>query len=90
MKSIQINYNDASQTIKVAETASPEFWDAVCKRFDNDVRRIKAVSDQQPYTAVYACYDENNQPVYYLVEESRSLKKMRQKIFLSKLGQFKT
>jgi hypothetical protein len=45
------------------------------------------VADQAGYTALYACYDENNQPVYYLVEESAALTRLRRKIFLGKLGQ---
>ena len=34
----------------------------------------------------YACYDEDNQPVYYLVEEADLLAKLRQRTLLSKLG----
>ncbi len=87
MKSLHVNFNEATQAADIIETASPEPWDAVCERFDNDVRRIMAVSDQKGYTAIYACYDENNQPVYYLVEEGKALTKLRKKTFLSKLGQ---
>lgn len=87
MKSMHVEYNQASRTIDTIANASPEAWDAVCERFDNDVRRIRDVSDQNEYTALYACYDENNQPFYYMVEENESLIKMRRKTFLSKLGQ---
>ena len=87
MQSLHVNFNEATQAVDPVENASPESWDAVCERFDNDVRRIKAVSEPKGYTALYACYDDNNQPVYYLVEESEALTKLRQKIFLSKLGQ---
>ncbi|MBC2712648.1 MAG: hypothetical protein HGJ94_17175 [Desulfosarcina sp.] len=90
MKSLHVNFNEATQAIDTIETASPEPWDAVCERFDNDVQRIMAVSDPKGYTALYACYDENNQPVYYLVEEGEALTKLRQKTFLSKLGQPQT
>ena len=87
MQSLHVKFNEATQAVDPVENASPESWDAVCERFDNDVRRIKAVSEPKGYTALYACYDDNNQPVYYLVEESEALTKLRQKIFLSKLGQ---
>ena len=87
MKSLHVNFNAATQAIDSIEEASPEPWDAVCQRFDNDVRRIKAVSDPKDYTALYACYDENNQPIYYLVEEGEALMKLRRKTFFSKLGQ---
>ncbi len=90
MKSLRVNYDQASQTVDTLEEGSPEPWGAVCEQFDNDVRRIRAVDDQGTYTALYACYDENTQPVYYLVEEGEELMKMRRKTFLSKLGQMKT
>jgi hypothetical protein len=89
MKSLNVNFDEAAQTIDFIETASSESWDAVCERFENDVRRIKDVSDQDEYTALYACYDENNRPVYYLVEEDEALMKLRRKTFLSKLGHLK-
>jgi len=87
MKSLRIDLNESDQTIETVETASPEPWDAVCERYDNDVHRISDVGDREPYTAVYACYDENNRPVYYLVEEDASLTRMRRNTFLKKLGQ---
>lgn len=90
MKCLHVNYDQDSQAIDTIENASPEAWDAVCERFDNDVRRIKAVSDEKSYSALYACYDENNQPVYYLVEEGEALQQMRRKTFFRKLGKLKT
>jgi len=87
MNSLQVNFDEASQAVNPIESASPEPWEAVCERFDNDVSRIMAVSDQGGYTALYACFDENNRPVYYLVEEGRALMRLRRKTFLSKLGQ---
>jgi hypothetical protein len=86
MKSLHVNFNETTQAIDAIDEVSPEAWDVVCERFDNDVRRIKAVSDPRGYSALYACYDENNQPVYYLVEEDDELTKLRQRTFLDKLG----
>jgi hypothetical protein len=86
MKSLHIDYNESDQTIATVEEASPEPWDAVCEKYDNDVHRILDVDDREPYTAVYACYDDNNRPVYYLVEEDAALTRMRRKTFLNKLG----
>ena len=86
MQALKIEYNEADQAIEPIEGAAPEAWDAVCERYDNDVRRIRDVQDRETYTAVYACYDENNQPVYYLVEEDETLMRMRRRTFLSKLG----
>ena len=87
MNSLQVNFDEASQALEPVDSASPEPWEAVCERFDNDVTRIMAVPDHEGYTALYACFDENNQPVYYLVEEGETLMRLRRKTFLSKLGQ---
>ena len=90
MKSLHIAYDPSSRSIDTIPDASPESWDAVCERFDYDVKRIRTVSDRDAYTALYACYDEDNQPVYYLVEEDATLMNLRRKTFLSKLGQLKS
>ncbi len=87
MQSLHVNFNEATQTVETIENASPEPWDAVCERFGNDVRRIMVVSDPKGYDALYACYDEDNQPVYYVVEEGEALLRLRQKTFFRKLGQ---
>jgi len=87
MKALHIDYNESDQTIAAVQEASPEPWDAVCEKYDNDVHRISDAADREPYTAVYACYDENNRPVYYLVEEDAALMRMRRSTFLNKLGQ---
>ena len=86
MKSLRVNFNETSQAVDPIDNASPEPWDVICERFDNDVRRIKTVTDPTGYNALYACYDENNQPVYYLVEEGDALAKLRHRTFLDKLG----
>ena len=90
MKSLQVNFNEATQAVEPIDNTFQEPWDDVCDRFNNDVRRIKTVSDPKGYNAIYACYDENNQPVYFLVEESDVLRKLRQRTFLHKLGRTRT
>ena len=86
MQALKIKYKEADPRIEPIEDASPEPWNVVCERYDNDVQRIQDVNDRETYTAVYACYDENNQPIYYLVEEGEALMRMRRRTFLSKLG----
>ena len=86
MQALQVNFIEADQSIKKMADATPSSWEAVCERFDNDVHRVKIVTDPDGYTALYACYDENNQPVYYLVEENQDLSRLRHKTFLDKLG----
>ena len=90
MKSLRVEYNPDSGAIDILADVSPEAWDVVCERYDNDVQRVESVSDREDYSALYACYDENNQPIYYLVEEGAALTRMRQKTFLSKLGRLKS
>ncbi|BBO93352.1 hypothetical protein [Desulfosarcina ovata] len=87
MQALHVNFTEATRAIENVADASPEPWQDVCERFDDDVHRIMDVTDQAGYTALYACYDENNQPVYYLVEEGKALARLRHKNFLSKLGQ---
>ena len=90
MNSLQVNYDTETHAIDTNEDASPEPWEEVCERFDNDVHRIMDLPDTKGYTALYACYDENNQPFYYMVEEDEALLKLRHRTFLSKLGQSRT
>lgn len=90
MQSLQVNFDETTETIEPIESASPEPWDAVCERFDNDVRRIKTVSDTKGYNTLYACYDEDNQPIFFLVKEDEALATLRQRTFLSKLGRTQT
>lgn len=87
MQALQVAFNETTQTIDPIESAVVEPWAAVCERFDNDVRRIMDRADPRGYNALYACYDENNLPAYYLVQEGAALTRLRQKTFLSKLGQ---
>lgn len=90
MQSLHVQYNKDDGTIAGIDNASPEPWEEVCERFDNDVRRITDVTDQAGYTALYACYDENNEAVYYLVEEDQTLIKLRRRTHLRKLGRTPT
>jgi hypothetical protein len=87
MQCLHVNYDPDSQHVSSIAEASPEPWEDVCERFDDDVHRIMDHAGQAGYTALYACYDEDNRPVYYLVEEGAALTKLRHRTFLGKLGQ---
>lgn len=86
MKALQVVFDKAKDEITPVDQGEEENWIDVCARFDDDVHRIRDVSERSPFTALYACYDEDNQPTYYLVEEDRQLDRIRHKVFLSKLG----
>ena len=87
MQCLRVNYDPDERHVSHDADASPEAWEEVCHRFDNDVHRIMDYTEQASYTALYACYDEENRPVYYLVEEGDALTRLRHRTFLGKLGQ---
>ncbi len=86
MKCIQADYDNAAQTFSVKKNAEEEDWVEVCRRFNDDVERICDVSDMNGYTGVYACYDETDTKVYYLVQEDKSLFRMKRRHFFDKIG----
>lgn len=86
MRALHVDYNKDTDEFEIVEGRKEKDWVAVCDRYDNDVQRIRNVENHSPYTGLFACFDEDNQPVYFLVEEDRQLNKLRHKAFLSKLG----
>ena len=86
MKSLHVKYDEKNGAIERIGDASPEVWEEVCDRFDNDVSRIKTVTDQKGYNTLFVCHDEENRPEYYLVEVDDTLSKLRGRTFRRKLG----
>ena len=86
MKAQQVQYDRENDAIEKLDDQPEEDWVAVCERFDNDVQRVRDVHDQTPYTALYVCFDPDNRPVHFLVQEDRQLNKLRHKVFYRKLG----
>ena len=86
MKALQVTFDRDKDDITPVGEKRAENWIDVCERFDDDVHRIRDVAEPEPYTALYACYDEDNMPSYYLVEEDRQLDRIRRRVFLNKLG----
>lgn len=86
MKALQVTFSNKKDEIEALQEKTEENWIDVCERYDDDVHRIRDVASHEPYTALYACYDEDNLPSYYLVEEDRQLDRIRHKVFLNKLG----
>ena len=86
MKALQVTFDRDKDDIAPVGDERAENWIDVCERFDDDVHRIRDVAEREPYTALYACYDEDNMPSYYLVEEDRQLDRIRRRVFLNKLG----
>jgi hypothetical protein len=86
MKALGVEYDAATDRIVLPETEENEDWAAVCERFDGDVHRIRAADEATGYDALYVCYDEDNQPLHFLVAEDAELRRARQRNFLKKLG----
>ena len=86
MKAIRVLYDDKTKSISRIESAEIEGWPEVCEAYDNDVHRLCEVKDENDYTGLYECYDEHNEKYFYLVEEDKKLRRIKQKVFLGKLG----
>jgi hypothetical protein len=86
MKCRHVHFDEATGRIEPAGSAGDEDWVAVCERFNDDVHRLRDVADQGQYTGLYACFDEENARFFYLVQEDATLKRLRRKVFLGKLG----
>ncbi|MFO7885832.1 MAG: hypothetical protein R6U68_13530 [Desulfobacteraceae bacterium] len=86
MKSIQAQFDKSSNSIQIKKDAQQEDWIDVCEKFNNDVERICYVDDQEDYTALYQCFDENNREYFYLVKEEKELYALRRRHFLNKIG----
>ncbi|MGD8835132.1 MAG: hypothetical protein PVJ19_09340 [Desulfobacteraceae bacterium] len=86
MRALQVHFDKDKDEITRIDDQEEEEWLKVCERFDNDVHRICDSEGQGGYTALYSCFDEDNIPSYYLVEEDRQLEKIRRKVFFNKLG----
>ena len=86
MKALQVNYDKEDDKLSLIKDQIHENWAEVCERFNHDVHRLRNAAKISPYTGLYVCYDEDNQPVYFLVEEDAQLKAMQRSVFRSKLG----
>lgn len=86
MDAILVEYDVRKDTLDVAKEGMVEEWVEVCRRFNDDVHRVRDVDDVEPYTGLYECFDEKDKKHYYLVKEDASLYKIRRKNFLSKIG----
>ncbi len=86
MKAIQVEYNGTLTSIEIKEDTQPETWPTVCRKFNDDVHRICDVENQQEYTALYECFDDQDKAVYYLVCEDKHLYTLKRKHFLKNIG----
>jgi hypothetical protein len=58
----------------------------VCKKFNDDVSRIKDVTDLKSYTGLFECFDDANNSFFYLVQEDKELYRMKHKHLYNNLG----
>lgn len=86
MDAVKADYHEKRNSLDIMTDAKVENWIEVCRRFNDDVHRIRDVDNIQGYNALYECFDEKDNPVYYLVNEDEKLFRMRRKNFLNKIG----
>ncbi len=86
MESIQAQFKEKSKKITIEKDAKTEDWAAVCKKFNDDVSRICDVTDQEDYTGLFECFDDDNKRFFYLVKEDKNLYRMKHKHFFDNLG----
>ena len=86
MKSIQAEYDEASENISIKKGAKQEDWVKVCQKFNDDVTRICAVTQPEDYTSLFECFDDNNNRFFYLVKEDKALYRKKRRHFFDNLG----
>lgn len=86
MKSVRVDYEEKDDGIALKESAKEESWVTVCRRFNDDVHRLRDVSGMGVYTGLYRCFDDDNREFYYMVEEDETLYQLKHRQFLNKLG----
>lgn len=86
MKALQVEYHGDLGGIKPNKDAEKEDWVEVCRRYNDDVHRIGDVTEQDDFTALYECFDEKDNSIYYLVKEDENLFRIKRKHFLKNIG----
>ncbi|RLB97001.1 MAG: hypothetical protein DRH34_15840 [Deltaproteobacteria bacterium] len=86
MKSIRAEFEEVSKKISIKKDAKEEDWATVCRKFNDDVSRICDATDQEDYTGLFECFDDENKRFFYLVKEDKNLYRMKHKYFFDNLG----
>lgn len=86
MKALLIKYNEKEDTITLIKESQAESWVEICRKYNDDVHRIRDIKDIEGYTGLYECFDDNDKSCYYIVEEDRELFRLKQRHFLRKVG----
>lgn len=86
MESVRVEYAVDKDEVKRIEGEKPEPWVDICERFNDDVHRIRDISDMAPFTGLFECIDDENNSFYYIVEEDKALYKYKRRNVYKKLG----
>lgn len=86
MKAVRVDYDREKDLFEVNAAVDPEDWVDVCEKYNNDVHRLRDAAEREGFSALYECFDDDNNSCYYLVEEDSSLFKARRKVFLENVG----
>ena len=86
MKSIRAEFEEVSKKISIKKDAKEEDWAKVCQKFNDDVSRICDAREQEDYTGLFECFDDENKRFFYLVKEDKNLYRIKHKHFFDNLG----
>ena len=86
MTAVLVEYDEKEDKITYPDSNTSEYWIDLCQRFNDDVHRIRSITDHESYNALYQCFDENDDGSYYAVEEDRELFKIKHRHFLRNIG----
>jgi len=81
-----VDYDEKTDVITSKDAVKEEPWVSVCRRFNDDVHRLRNVSGMGNFTGLYECFDDDNTRTYFIVEEDEGLYRLRRKHFLEKIG----
>lgn len=86
MKSVMVKYDEDSDTISGHDGSESESWAKVCEKYNDDVHRVRDVSDMGTYTGLFECIDDDNNTFYYIVEEDKDLYRFKRRNVYKSLG----
>ncbi len=86
MKAIKVNYKTDKDIIEAGKGEIVEDWLDICDKFNNDVHKVRDVTDHEEYTSLYECFDDDSVSFFYLVREDEELYKVRKKHRFRSLG----
>lgn len=86
MQAVMVEYDETTDTITSKDGADETSWVSVCEEYNDDVHRLRSVTEMGKFTGLYECFDDDNTRFFYVVEEDKDLYRIKHKHFLEKIG----